>query len=570
MRGASFGFHAMPGAAFGCLIVMPALLVACCLSGCSTGEIGTYQAGGRNVEASRYGREKGQPPFSDRADFIGTLRGSWLKIGRAYGERSGESARIVSDKWWAEVCEMYGRMETVRALELYEAAISCFDPGLVELMHGIAEGAGPWLSESPYADPKHELHATNYQRVLAVNVYDEWVIMHPRTFPDGTGTSSGAVTEPPVLPHMTGCSAFAARGKATSHGEVITAHNRHSPYDPRCYEQAFILAPDGGCACWVLSNSPQVAGNQVVNVHGVSLVLLAGGMSNPRSLGYEGGPYTVEAFGVPWFHLFVWVGTHARSAEEAIEMLTRGTEAYRRHSGRESLLRAGGWIFLVTDATSMAVVEASSDRYAVRYAGDETLFSGPDWTDGDFIVATNHYMCDFSYDAHNRRTDVPMTIFNEGCFRDPKTHEVTKLTESGVRFWTLMWDINRFHGRLDRLAAQQILNGTYGRDKDTGERIEAAQDDKGEWRLYGSVECCTAGFVSMWAGSCDGKVAVVDSNDVSVSWTLGNPIHWQGAWDRWTIRRAAKTQSRYEEGCVWGARYFLSESNVLHWLTLAL
>jgi hypothetical protein len=313
---------------------------------------------------------------------------------------------------------------------------------------------------------------------------------------------------------------------------VIVAHNRHAPYDPRCYQQVYVLRPSGGSACWVLTNSPQVSGNQVVNEHGVSITLNAGGMTNPRSLSFDGGPYFAEAFGVPWFHLFLWVGTHARTADQAIEMLTRGPEAYRERTGRQSLLRAGGWIFLVADASTLAVVEATADRYAVRYPGDAHLFTGADWTDAGYIVATNHYLSDFSLNAANERTDVPMTVFNEGYWRDPETGEIDRLTESGTRYWTLMWDLRNNAGAVDSYRAQQILSGLYARDPGTGERIDVAQRDDGTWDIFGRFNSCTAGVASFGAGTCDGKIAVLDGSGVSVSWTTGNPIHWQGAWDR--------------------------------------
>jgi hypothetical protein len=430
------------------------------------------------------------------------------------------------------MCEMYGRAETLRAFDLYEAQVAALDPGLVEYMRGVAEGASPWLDRSLFADSAHPLHATNYQRVLAVNFWDEWAIMHPRSFPDGSTTLGGSVESPPVLPHMVGCSAFAARGKATSRGEVIVGHNRHSPYNPRCYEQAFVIVPGEGTPCWILSNSPQVSANQVVNQNGVTLALLAGGMTNPISLAHQDGPFTAEAFGVPWFHLFLWVGTHARTADEAIEMLTRGTEEYRIRTGRESLLRCGGWIFLVADSETLAVVEATADRYAVRRPGDKLLFTGNEWRDEDFIVATNHYICDHSFDASNRRTEVPMTIFNEGWVMDREIGEVLELTESGVRFWTLMWDLRHNHGQVDRFRAQQILSGLYAFDKETGQQIEVAQGSDGSWQLFGRVELCTAGRASLAAGTCDAKIGVIDNDAVSVSWTMGSPIHWQGAWDR--------------------------------------
>jgi hypothetical protein len=71
---------------------------------------------------------------------------------------------------------------------------------------------------------------------------------------------------------------------------------------------------------------------------------------------------------VPWFHFFLYIGTHADSAEEAT-----------------------------------------------------------DWDDTDYIFASNHFICDFSYDRDNSRTDVPMTTFSDGNIRDPKTGEISGL-----------------------------------------------------------------------------------------------------------------------------------------------
>ena len=62
---------------------------------------------------------------------------------------------------------------SLKAFDLYETQIKALDPGLVEFMKGLAEGSASWLDKSPYADPSHALHGTNYQRVLAVNLWDE-------------------------------------------------------------------------------------------------------------------------------------------------------------------------------------------------------------------------------------------------------------------------------------------------------------------------------------------------------------------------------------------------------------
>jgi len=477
--------------------------------------LGEYVPGGRNVEAYRYVHTEGYPPFPDRARFISILTGSWYQMGVQFAQRSGDATRCVSDIWWKAECDMFGKEETLKAMKLYEAQIAALDQNLVDFMRGLADGAAPWLSQSQYADKTHALYGTNYQRVLAVNLWDEWAMLHPSKFPDGSSTYGGTKKAPPVT-GCAGCSAFAARGGATSDGRTIAAHNRHSPYDPRAYAQIFITKPSKGMGntCWVLSNCPQVAANQVVNDQGLSLILLFGGVSNPKSWKHSGGPYIGEGFGVPWFHLFLYVGTHADTAKEAIEILTRGTPEYRAKTGRNSLLRGGGWIFLVSDEETLAVVEATADRYAVRYSGEFT----PGWTSKDYIVSTNHYLCDFSYDEDNNRTDVPMTIFN--------VHPTSE-----DRFWTMMWDIKHRYGRIDKYMAQAIMCGRYSYDKDTGEKISCAERD-GKWHIYGEVKACNEGSnVSFRGGTIDSKIAILDGKHSEVYWTLGNGSDWEGAWD---------------------------------------
>ncbi len=190
----------------------------------------------------------------------------------------------------------------------------------------------------------------------------------------------------------------------------------------------------------------------------------------------------------------------------------------------------------MADRETLAVVEATANRYAVRYAGDVLPFTGPDWNDTDYIVATNHFICDFSYDENNGRTNVPMTIFMEGYNRDSKTGKITSLSGSGERFWTLMWDAKHNYGRIDRYRAQQIMSGVYAYDKETGEKIDVAQDEEGRWHIYGAVKACTMGFISRWGGTCDSKVAILTGEKPAVYWTLGNPRDWQGAWDAYLFK----------------------------------
>jgi hypothetical protein len=161
-------------------------------------------------------------------------------------------------------------------------------------------------------------------------------------------------------------------------------------------------------------------------------------------------------------------------------------------------------------------------------------FTGPGWNDPNYIVVTNHYMCDFSYDENNNRTNVPMTIFSDGRTGDPNTGERIGLNGSGLRFWTLMWDIKHHYGRIDKYRSQQIMSGFYGYDKDTGEKLEVSKDKKKDvWRIYGYVWPCTLGALSTRGGTCDAKIAVIQGINISVNWTMGSPFDWQGAWDEY-------------------------------------
>ena len=151
-------------------------------------EMGKFIRGGRNVEAYRYAHTEGYPPFPDRVKYISVLTGTWYQMGVQYAQRSGDSTRCVSDIWWKAECEMFGKAETLKAMKLYESQIAALDPNLVDFMKGIADGAEPWLSQSQYADKNHPLYATGYERVLAVNIWDEWAMIHPSKFPDGSST----------------------------------------------------------------------------------------------------------------------------------------------------------------------------------------------------------------------------------------------------------------------------------------------------------------------------------------------------------------------------------------------
>ena len=499
--------------------------------------IGEYIPGGRNVEAYRYVHSEDYPPLPDRAKFIGVLTGTWYQMGVDLGQRSEDLTRYTCEIWWEEECEKFGKTETLKAAKLYEAAIADLDPNQIDFMHGIADGAASWLNQSLHADPSQPLYATNYERVVAINAHFDWVMYHPRQFPDGSSTYGGSVPSPPKEEiclcddSVHHCNSFSIRGRATTHGEVIAANNTQSPYDPSGYQVVYIIKPPNGNTALVRTNPPYVGRLFSANDKGVSVAMHTGS----KSAWYQGKFICTEAFGVPLpTNLALYVVTHASTAKEAIEIITLGTPEYRARTGRNSLLRARGGNWLITDKNTMAVVEVAANRYAVRYPGE---YTGPEWTDTDYIVTANHELCPFSYDEHNNLTNVPMTAFADGYNHDPVSGEITGLNNSGIRFWTLMWDIKHNYGHIDKYRAQQICSGLYGYDKDTGERIDCAERD-GKWHLYGEVEACAVGTsAGLLQGTNESSVAILDGLASEVNWTLGSPCHWQGAWDQYYFRK---------------------------------
>jgi len=443
-----------------------------------------------NPCTEKYQVSPGHPPFAPRARFLGELQGSWFDIGLQVGNQAGDLVRWVSDVWWKGHVEEWGFEDTMQALPLYEAQLEALDPGLIHFVQGVAEGAAEELDKSPFAKA-----SSHYHKILNTNIYDAWSWRHPTSIPWKKDSSA----EP-------GCSSFATIGNGPNAAdETITAHNRHCPFNPKCYQIAYVGRPTDGNAFWVLTPGGAGSGCQIVNAKGVSLILNAGGDQHAEM--------NANAFGVSWFLLFLHVAAHADTAEEAIEIITRGTPTYRANTGRNSLLRTGTWNFLIADRKQCAVVETSCNRYGIRRPGDMGEI-------GNYLVMTNHNYCDHSYDENNERTDLPMTSFG---------NETTN-PGSAVRFWTLMWDIRHSYGTIDRERTMELMCGHHQHDRD-GNRIEAPTGEPG-LQFEGDVTCPhRGGFPDTWEnGSADSKVTI-HGDDLKVLWTLGRPCEWQGPWD---------------------------------------
>lgn len=466
--------------------------------------IGEYISGGRNVNSANYINAPGFPPFPGKAKWLGTVTGSWKNMGETLGEKSGEYIKSTADIWWSKICQQKGYKDTLKAMKLYNNQIAALDPDQIDFLKGMTEGASTWLDKSVYADKNNKFYADNYTRLLCASIWDVWLWGNPAFTNEG---------------NLPGCNSLIVSGTATIDRKTISTQSQHTPHEGLCYQESYVLKPDKGNIVWTVGNLPSTNGLFLVNDKGVSIAHHFGGLTNPKSLEFHGGPYIASAFGVPWWNVLLYAAVHANTAQEAIELITVGPKEYHDRTGRASLLRDGGWNWMVADSKTMAVVEVSCDRYAIRYPGE---FTGPNWTDKNYIVAANHFLCDYSYDKNNMRTDVPMTIFNV----NPGNSE--------DRFWTLMWDIKDRLGTIDRYTVQHILSTTYIRDKETGKRIYAAQDDKGDYVPFAYAKWGVQGIMAqggLVGGTNASKMAVLDGENTMSAWTLGNPSDWEGAWD---------------------------------------
>ena len=457
-----------------------------------------------NPCSHRYQVSPGHPPYASRARFLGELKGAWYDIGHQIGTEAGDLVRWVSDVWWKEHTETYGIADTMQAMSLYETQIAALSSELIEWMRGIADGAAEELEKSPYAKAN-----SHYHKLLNTNIFDAWSWRHPTTYPWKSGNLAKANRS--TLSVRPACSSFVAIGTGPNRrDEMIAAHNRHCPFNPKCYQIVYIGQPPNGNAYWVLTAGGAGAGCQVVNNKGVSIILNSGGNQHTQ--------HHANAFGVPWFLLFLHVAAYANTADEAVEMITRGTPEYRANTGRNSLLRTGTWNFLIADRTSCAVVETTCNRYAIRRPGDVGEI-------GNYLVMTNHNYCNYSFDENNERTDVPMTRFGSEATSEGSTK----------RFWTLMGDIRHHYGEIHRELAMQFLSGHHQRDRD-GNRIESKPGET-PLQFVGDVTCPHfGGCPEQWmGGTADAKIAVLGEN-LTIYWTLGRPCEWQAPWDEVILR----------------------------------
>ncbi|MGN1001689.1 MAG: hypothetical protein ACI4PC_02880 [Oscillospiraceae bacterium] len=476
--------------------------------------IGVYTPGGRNVRAENYD-SAGYLSFKDEPVWVGILSGEWYDMGLAIGQETADMVAASSDYWWASMCAEKGLEATVYAMDRYIEQVDALDPTQIELLKGITDGAADALAAGEFGDESGENYAEPFYRVFAASIFDCWLWGEPDSYMSGdtaNGSAEGYISGK-------GCNSVAVKGSATVDGSTMSSQVRHTQQAGLCYQASMVYAGGDGNAVWTVGNVPAANGLLLVNDKGVSISHHFGGATTEASLSAEGGPYYGSAYGVPWPNLLFYAIKEADTAQEALDILKYGNERYREFTGRTTVLRDGTWNWMVCDEETLSVIEVSPDRYAVRYAGE---YTGEDWTDPDYIVCANHFLCPFSYDENDNLTDVPMTIFN--CNSD-----------SEDRFWNLMWEMRDYKGSIDVYTLQHIFSQTYLRDRETGEYLYAMDDGSGNLLPTGQVYASVQGTLQdsgLANGTNGAKIAVLNGGDTRCYFCLGNPMDWEGEWDQ--------------------------------------
>ena len=482
--------------------------------------IGEYAEGGRNPAAEFYD-SGGQLGFKDRPVWLGPLFGSWYEKGLRIGKETGEMIASCSDYWWGLMCSTRGYEATSHAIRMFLEQAGFLDETQIDLMKGMAAGAADPLSRSPYHDRDSEWYEEDLIRIFAAAIFDVWIWGDPDAYKD-PGAKPNTYAEEFISGRQNGCNSVAVLGKANLYGRTIATQVRHTQQAGLCYQASMVYHSEDGSFhdFWTVGNVPSPNGLLLVNDKGVSISHHFGGATTQESLdcGCYGG-----AYGVPWPNMLFYAIKHADSAKKAIDILIHGSAGYREKTGRRTVLHDGAWNWMVCDSETIAVVEVSPDRYAVRYPGE---YTGA-WKQDDYIAAANHFICPFSYDENDERTDIPMSIFN------------ANLT-SEKRFDNLMWEMKDFHGKIDLYTLQYIFSRTYLRDKESGEYIHTMEGLDGSFGVTGQVYGCVQGTLAdngRANGTNAAKIAVLEPKRSSCHFCLGNPMDWQGEWDRFTFDR---------------------------------
>ena len=465
--------------------------------------------GGRCSAIDKYVRSPGLPEYYPAGKDLGVLKGSWYEMGRQYGQRSGPEIVDFFDYRFGLHVEKYGIPHLLDDIRRYEAQAKIFFPEGLDFARGIGDGAANYLSNSKYHGD-----ISNYMKIVFMNCDNCLYNGHPGPADADHGLppqSTGDLHEP-TPSGADSCSMIALLGKkgATKDGTSMLVHNNDGDFIDETWRYTYICEPDtpGANSFWATTAPGKFFDIVGANNKGLAIALTVGGNKTwiPSENIYE------RAFGVTWQYILLKALSSLSTAQEVLELVTVGTPQYRAATGRNTLLRTRHNNYIMMDRDEAFVVEVTANRYAIRRPGDYGEKDG-------FIIATNHFVADYSYDGDNQRTDFPMTTFGDGNY----------VPDSATRYNTAFWEGKLNFGNLDGEMMKKIWAAHYIINKD-GERIEQITDGE-KWMPahLASRSICSheGGYPEKYLGATiDTKVIHVDYNQIQFS--LGRPCEWEG------------------------------------------
>ena len=463
--------------------------------------------GGECTEIDKYARTPSLPKYYPSGKDLGVLTGSWYDMGVQYGERSGREIVDFFDYRFGSHVEKYGMKHLLEDISRYEAQAKLFFPEGLEFARGIGDGAEKFLSQS-----KFHADVSNYLKIVFMNCDNCLYYGHPGPADADHGLAPNMIADVrDPSPVMDACSMIALLGSkgATADGTSMLVHNNDGDFIDETWRYTYIAAPTNGNAFFSSTTPGKFFDIMGANNQGLAMALTVGGNKTwlPSQNIYE------RAFGVTFQYILLKALSTAKSVPEALELVTVATPEYRKATGRKTLLRTRHNNYIMLDKNEAVVVEVTANRYAVRRPGDNG-------EDPGYIVATNHFVANYSYDANNEKTDFPMTFFGDDEYAPM----------SATRYYTGFWQAKMNFGKLDAEKIRKIWTShSYITKK--GELVEKLTNGK-EWlpaHLASRTICShDGGYPETYIGSTtDTKIVTVDFNQVRYS--VGRPCEYVGA-----------------------------------------
>jgi len=462
--------------------------------------------GGKCTVIDKYARTPELPKYYPSGKDLGVLTGSWYEMGVQYGERSGREIVDFFDYRFGAHVNKYGLKHLMEDISRYEAQAKLFFPEGLEFARGIGDGAEKFLSQS-----KFHGDISNYLKIVFMNCDNCLFYGHPGPADADHGLPPERIADVrDPSPVMDACSMIALLGSkgATADGTSMLVHNNDGDFIDETWRYTYIAAPTGGNAFWSSTTPGKFFDIMGANNQGLAMALTVGGNKTwiPSQNIYE------RAFGVTFQYILLKALSTAKSVPEALELVTVATPEYRKATGRKTLLRTRHNNYIMLDKNEAAVVEVTANRYAIRRPGDNG-------EDPGYVVATNHFVANYSYDINNEKTDFPMTFFGDDEYAPM----------SATRYYTGFWQAKMNFGALDADKIRKIWTShSYITKK--GELVEKITNGK-EWipaNLASNTICShDGGYPESYIGSTtDTKIATVDFNQVRYS--VGRPCEYEG------------------------------------------